>query len=1447
MNFIPNNVSEPIGLNQYPLWFYTRGGTNRNAFIDGDGFIAFDEPRNWLYDGPVYYQTIPFGTAQSERTAKLFAEFVVRCLPGDSIISALAPQHTRRVIRPLSLDRFSTLLAEAMDVDDGNFRPIPTYVQELFYYMELKLPFIRDRNHPNRRPQYFTKIAPLRFFLQRGQLIYSNGRVQDPGSDVLLTALNSSDAEIFKHSELTNFGIFRTSPQRPQQNITPSPLNFSRGVKRRATARDMFYNAARIPPGQPPMNNLSVLRLDEPQHLDQHFWKRLRYMGVFGEIQMLTVDWGREEELEYTQTQPVNELREIGEVEEAPPPPMKKIPIRRGKVIVAGNKRKTSVRVLKALLKTTTAKLEVLKRKKASKSQTARTRFTTADNGELRKLQRDVDGLKRRVKAGEIAAHHQNLTGRRRGAFFPFFNRTVFDLSRYQIYQQTQAHKLLEDNKKKNSNVLIHCFLQAIKNQWFNAFVDRTSPNFSSVEDIEVSVIQAINLKQDFRACHIVAFLDYLNQSKIFDYEIGLELTIERIGCGTSRLKLYRGNVDFKYARDLCQFKVGLFKDHYFDNSTSSDVSFWSAQHWGELTIEQSPFLFKSFKGHYKRDNSKIPLKPFKLIYELFKAGAFQPLSAGHPWLTFNAIHRHNYSDEIPNQINNNLTTVNMTRATIDFDSFSGKKVLYDWKWGKRNQLIYYADTETITRYEHPENFDDQRHRCFLTCAVGPDSETLNKKVIRPCDYDQYYSYFGENGPKDFLVEVVREAQRLIQIDVDLFKVSPPSAKIPEYNLSSILYFHNLSYDLRFFIPFVNVRNLVMRGSRILQATTTLRPSFLPEYRLHPSSLELIDQCKREPNCPKLKRALYELYRVKNMPVTIIFKDSYALLSMPLRSFAASFKLDIRKEIMAYDAYTYESVIERHGDLTFEETLPFVPEEQHQEYLDLVNDQIFEDRCSDFHMLKYAEHYCRKDCEVLQAGLRQFKKDIQGALDLSIHSAISISSIAHRYLLVNRCYEDVYELSNLPRLYIQKCVYGGRVMTRKNQAWHVQEKLIDADVNSLYPTASSQLGFLKGIPHPISSQMLDEVNILASSELVVELARRWDGYFVRVNIKTVPIELEFPLIPHRFKNSLDYLNQPCEGCFLDKTTLEEIILYHRCEVEIVDGYYFNEGRNYNIQEVIRHMYAQRLEAKAKKDTVQLCWKLAMNSTYGKTLLKPVKHDLIFKDSDNLASALFNNSDRVKEVHQCNSPTSEGFDTYIIKVAKATNTHFSLPHVGVEILSQSKRIMNKIFHAASEVDMTVYYQDTDSVHVPQEGFENLKAKYLELYGEEFEGKELGQTLPDFEASGFKDLVSVESFFVGKKAYLDILEGTHIETGERRRTHHVRLKGIPYASILEAARQRGENVEEGLLNIFNQFYSTDEPVTFDLLVKGPSFDMRPDMSIVSRREFIRKIKFTTPIGK
>jgi len=102
-------------------------------------------------------------------------------------------------------------------------------------------------------------------------------------------------------------------------------------------------------------------------------------------------------------------------------------------------------------------------------------------------------------------------------------------------------------------------------------------------------------------------------------------------------------------------------------------------------------------------------------------------------------------------------------------------------------------------------------------------------------------------------------------------------------------------------------------------------------------------------------------------------------------------------------------------------------------------------------------------------------------------------------------------------------------------------------------------------------------------------------------------------------------------------------------------------------------------------------------------------------------------------------------------------------------------------------------------------------------------------------------------VGKKAYLDILEGTHIETGERRRTHHVRLKGIPYASILEAARQRGENVEEGLLNIFNQFYSTDEPVTFDLLVKGPSFDMRPDMSIVSRREFIRKIKFTTPIGK
>ena len=43
-------------------------------------------------------------------------------------------------------------------------------------------------------------------------------------------------------------------------------------------------------------------------------------------------------------------------------------------------------------------------------------------------------------------------------------------------------------------------------------------------------------------------------------------------------------------------------------------------------------------------------------------------------------------------------------------------------------------------------------------------------------------------------------------------------------------------------------------------------------------------------------------------------------------------------------------------------------------------------------------------------------------------------------------------------------------------------------------------------------------------------------------------------------------------------------------------------------------------------------------------------------------------------------------------------HYSYVHAGVEILSMSKRIMNKVFSCYYDCGVKIYYQYTDSIHL-----------------------------------------------------------------------------------------------------------------------------------------------------
>ena len=72
--------------------------------------------------------------------------------------------------------------------------------------------------------------------------------------------------------------------------------------------------------------------------------------------------------------------------------------------------------------------------------------------------------------------------------------------------------------------------------------------------------------------------------------------------------------------------------------------------------------------------------------------------------------------------------------------------------------------------------------------------------------------------------------------------------------------------------------------------------------------------------------------------------------------------------------------------------------------------------------------------------------------------------------------------------------------------------------------------------------------------------------------------LDFPLTSKINDDGVRDLNNMEHGIiYIDKIGLEDLSTFHEAEFEIIDGYYFNSGRNNNIIDVIKNLYDLRLK------------------------------------------------------------------------------------------------------------------------------------------------------------------------------------------------------------------------------------------------------------------------------
>lgn len=393
-------------------------------------------------------------------------------------------------------------------------------------------------------------------------------------------------------------------------------------------------------------------------------------------------------------------------------------------------------------------------------------------------------------------------------------------------------------------------------------------------------------------------------------------------------------------------------------------------------------------------------------------------------------------------------------------------------------------------------------------------------------------------------------------------------------------------------------------------------------------------------------------------------------------------------------------------------------------------------------------------------------------VSIDIDDVLTIASLAHRYFIMQGCYDDIYQIGGVPQIFIQGAVVGGRTMCANNQKIILNEKVNDFDAVSLYPSAMARLpGFLKGVPKIVEN-------------LSYEWLQQQDGYFVDVVIKSVGVHRSFPLMSYKNDEGVRIFSNDMVGKTIrvDKIALEDLITFHHITFDVVRGYYFNDGFNTKVCDTIKYLFNERLIKKAQKNPAEMIYKLIMNSSYGKSIMKPVEEETKFFDKEEDFNVYLSRQyNWVK--------TYVKFGTkYKVKKVKTLLDHYNIAHVGVSILSMSKRIMNEVMCLAEDVGLDLYYQDTDSIHIKDCDIKILADAFNVKHGRELIGKGMGQFHSDFDMKGCTNIYARRSIFLGKKSYIDELVGTDSE-GNQHIDYHIRMKGIPNACLEYTSKQLG----------------------------------------------------------
>ena len=734
---------------------------------------------------------------------------------------------------------------------------------------------------------------------------------------------------------------------------------------------------------------------------------------------------------------------------------------------------------------------------------------------------------------------------------------------------------------------------------------------------------------------------------------------------------------------------------------------------------------------------------------------------------------------------------------------------------------IWFADFEAST--------DEKYHIPYLIVAVGNkvkvENERLVYKRIKASQFSDEAIYWGKDCAEHFLDK--------------LLNLYGTQSKTNKLRTACRVYFHNLHYDFTFILCHLYETKQVRKGNTLYSV-----------------------------------KGIYKKWGKK---VKIDFWDSLPIFQCTLKKAAETYltsrqKQDIKKEVFPYKLYTYDFFeIFNNGTCSLDLAIQALPENQKEEFKDVVLKGDFLTENGDFKYRKYAEFYCKQDVNCLEYSMKNFAdllfgRSIEGINGCPPFSLIlwqyrTASSIGYEYFLrtvmfkkENNEYIPRYDWC-IPkcelRALIQLSIRGGRTMVRDNARFHYIAKdneglLQDYDFVSLYPTAMSKLWITEGPPMFIKADPGDTFN-RAFFEAVFRRPEDdddtsiqcTDGIIHLIYLYT-PRKLHFPMICVKDKKTglNNYKNFDEEvDIWVNAIDVFNLIDFQYAQFKWDAAVVWTGKRRYEIRDSIKNLFDFR--ANNKKHPVQLVTKLMMNSIFGKSILKPNgKQKLIidefkYRKQKEIEIEIIEGQQVQKEIEKWVKVDNwaEYFRANAYRINKIQPLPFekveveifvrdvssSLNIFGSDVLAMARRIIGRVMAMAEECEdvwfngePNLFYTDTDSMHITNQLLKHLEEKYENQYHEPLKGRYLGNCHEDFDPpENFKP----GEYVLGACESYFLMKKVYVDKligSQGSIGYHIRMKGIPTNLVHFEDYEKifnGENVEFDLLNGHTRFYYKD----------------------------------------